>query len=134
MIYPEFNSAYLKEANYSYEEPHALDDLWNRLDAFGNEIAFPQKLNENFHLKKEVFFHIVKILMLDGRLRLAKNGSFLLGSIDEQLDKLKNAFPESEESQKEIGGVTTWFFMDECPGGAVWIYKLQDGREHLEWT
>ena len=134
MIYSEYTSAYLEEANYSYKEPHALDDLWNRLDAFGNEIPFPEKLDKNFTLKKEIFFYILRMLMSDGRLRLAKNGQFLVGSIDEQLERFKEAFPKSEESQKEIGGISTWFFMDECPAGAVWVYKLEDGTEHLEWT
>lgn len=134
MIYTEYISAYLEEANYSHEEPHALDDLWNRLDAFGNEIPFPERLDKNFSLKKETFFHIVEILMLHGHLRLAKKGQFLVGSIDKQLESLKEAFPKSEDSQKEIGGISTWFFMDDCPAGAVWVYQLDDGKEYLEWT
>lgn len=134
MIYKDYNSAYLEEANYSHEEPHALSDLWSRLDSFGNEIPFPEKLNKNYLLKKETFFHIIKILMLHNKLRLAKNGQFLTGTIEEQLDKFKAIFPISEESKKGIGGISTWFFMDDCPAGAVWVYQLEDGKEHLEWT
>lgn len=113
---------------------HALDCLWVYLDAFGHKISFPEKLDKNFSLKKEVFFDILKKLMIDDRLRLAKNGYFLTGTIDEQINTFKAAFPPSEESQKEIGGMWNWFFIDECPAGAVWVYKLEDGSEHFEWT
>lgn len=134
MNYPEYAATFEAEANYSFNEPHALDDLWNRLSSFGNQIPYPENLAINFELKKEIFFYILRMLMSDGRLRLAKNGQFLVGSIDEQLEKLKKVFPESEESQKGIGGISTWFFMDQCPAGAVWVYQLEDGKEYLEWT
>ena len=26
-----------------------------------------------------------------------------------------------------------WFFTDDCPAGAVWVYELEDGTEYLEW-
>ena len=134
MKYIGSEKTYQELANFEYENPMALDSLWLGLNALGKEITFAEIVKENFSLKKEIFFHVIRLLMTDGRLRLAKNGVFLTGTVDVQLQKFEAAFPASEESQKDIGGVSTWFFMDECPAGAVWVYQLEDGSEHLEWT
>mgnify|MGYP003905376353 FL=1 len=48
-------------------------------------------------------------LLQDGRLRLAKNGIFLKGSIEEQLALFEKAFPHSEDAMDH--GI--WFFNDE---------------------
>ncbi len=61
-----------------------------------------------------------------GRIKLAKHGKFLEGSVDEQVERFRQAFPKTEEEMED--GI--WFFDESCPGGAVWV--LEDGS--LEWT
>ncbi|MFC3393737.1 DUF596 domain-containing protein [Brenneria rubrifaciens] len=64
-----------------------------------------------------------------GWLKLANHGVFLEGTIKEQIARFKDAFPKTEEEWK-AKHKEVWFFLDECPGGAVWV--LDDG--YLDWT
>lgn len=130
MKYPEYIKLYREHADYAHQEMMALNASWSGLDLLGTQTPFPELLSQNFLLKKEIFFFIVQTLLHDGRLRLAKNGIFLTGSIEEQLALFEKNFPTSEEAIDS--GI--WFFDDECPAGAVWVYQLKDGSEYLEWT
>ncbi|EON9239895.1 TPA: DUF596 domain-containing protein [Escherichia coli] len=78
----------------------------------------PDGLNEPV----TIFEHLLK----EGRIKLAKHGKFLEGSVDEQVERFRRAFPKTEEEMED--GI--WFFDESCPGGAVWV--LEDGS--LEWT
>ncbi|GJL34480.1 hypothetical protein TUM17576_13000 [Enterobacter hormaechei] len=80
----------------------------------------------SFSERRELFFLVLKRLLNDGRIRLAKHGKFLEGSVEEQVERFRRAFPLTE-SEMEDG---IWFFDEACPGGAVWV--LEDGS--LEWT
>jgi hypothetical protein len=112
--------------------------LWSALDygIYTDKLGIEHDFEEeaNFYLKKKFFFDVVTLMLIDGRMRLAKNGQFLQGEIEEQVKLWSDAFPPSEESQADIGGIGTWFFMDECPAGVVLVYQLENGSEHLEWT
>lgn len=75
-----------------------------------------------------VFFSILKCLMSEGVVKLASNGVFLTGDIDEQLNRLKESWPENP-SEDDLDGFGMWF-LAEAPAGIVWINV--DGSE--VWT
>ncbi|AIO39721.1 hypothetical protein DM40_4712 [Burkholderia cenocepacia] len=75
-----------------------------------------------------VFFSILKRLMSDGVVKLARNGVFLTGDVDEQLNRLRNVWPENP-SEDDLDGFGMWF-LTEAPAGIVWINV--DGSE--VWT
>lgn len=74
---------------------------------------------------EEKSFWALTRLLKEGRIKLAKHGKFLEGSVDEQVERFRQAFPKTEEEMED--GI--WFFDESCPG-AVWV--LEDGS--LEWT
>ncbi|KAA1045557.1 DUF596 domain-containing protein [Pseudocitrobacter sp. 73] len=82
--------------------------------------------DDSFDTRKRIFFYVLSRLLTEGRIKLAKNGRFLNGTIQEQIDCFKSAYPDSEEELDD--GIC--FFDDNCPGGAVWI--LEDG--FLVWS
>jgi hypothetical protein len=108
----------------------ALNGLWAILNSLGLDLPYPERVECNFVLKRQLFFNILQKLMRDDKVRLAKNGIFLIGSIEEQIALFEKAFPISEEAMDS--GI--WFFDVECLAGAVWVYQLEDGLEYLEWT
>ena len=112
--------------------------LWCELDCaiYTDSLGTMHDLEDesNFEMKKKLFFDVITLMLIDGRMRLAKKGQFLQGTIEEQVQLWRSSFPLSEQSQDEIGGIGTWFFMDDCPAGIVLVYQLEDGTEHLEWT
>lgn len=80
----------------------------------------------SFSTRREIFFWALERLLKEGRIKLAKHGQFLEGTVDEQVERFRQVFPKTEEEMED--GI--WFFDEECPGGAVWV--LKDGS--LEWT
>ncbi|PHM63330.1 DUF596 domain-containing protein [Xenorhabdus ishibashii] len=76
--------------------------------------------------KQDYFLEFLELLLKNGRIKLAKHGEFLAGTIDEQLTRFRVAFPETEEELYD----GLWFVFEECPGGIVWI--LESGE--LYWT
>lgn len=47
--------------------------------------------------RNSAFFYVLSRLLTEGRIKLAKNGRFLNGTIQEQIDCFKSAYPDSEE-------------------------------------
>jgi hypothetical protein len=80
----------------------------------------------SFEDRKEIFLWALTHLLNDGRIKLAKHGKFLTGSVEEQVEHFRKALPKTE-AEIDDG---LWFFDEHCPGGAVWI--LRNGS--LEWT
>jgi hypothetical protein len=109
------NNSYLKIIDGL--EQMALTNLWL---ATSDSIFydFPKKYSETYQGRIELFFIVLGRLIEEKKLRLAKKGEFLQGTIDEQLALFKNAFPD-EERMKEVE--TYWWFLDDCPAGVVWI-------------
>lgn len=102
-------------------EMQSLDGLW--------AYSIPDAANADefsFESRKTLFFWLLEHLLNDGRIRLAKHGKFLEGSIEEQMERFRQVFPQTEIEMED--GI--WFFDEICPGGAVWV--LSDGS--LEWT
>lgn len=115
-----------------WSELRAFNGLWNCIspelvlssEFTGNEIPFQKR--------KALFFYFVHRLLKEGRLKLAKNGHLLSGSIDDQIKLFYDAFPKTADGMfdKQILMDYYWFFDDSCPAEAVWV--LDDGS--LEWT
>ncbi|MFD1801124.1 DUF596 domain-containing protein [Mixta tenebrionis] len=102
-------------------ELQALDGLW--------AYSIPDnKTPENFTFneRKETFFYLLEKLLQEGRIKLAKDGIFLAGTVKEQLKLFCKHFPKNEVEMND----GTWFFYDSCPGGAVWIFPDRPP----EWT
>lgn len=76
----------------------------------------------------DLFFSLVARLILEGNVRLAYDGLFLAGTIQDQLNLLKDAWPE-EPGEDDLDGFGLWF-ITEAPAGVVWIDS--DGKEF--WT
>jgi hypothetical protein len=79
---------------------------------------------------KEMFLALLSDLMKKGELKLATKGKFLEGTIDEQINLFRQAWPDHyDENVMEYDIDNLWWY--SCaPAGAVWIDK--DGWE--EWT
>lgn len=75
-----------------------------------------------------IFFSLLERFMLEGDIKLAYNGVFLSGSVSDQLNALKAAWPE-EPGEDDLDGFGFWF-LAEAPAGIVWIDS--DGKEF--WT
>ena len=76
----------------------------------------------------ELFYTLMNRLMTEGNVRLAKDGLFLVGTIQDQLDVLKKAWPDKPD-EDDLDGFGLWF-ITEAPAGIVWIDV--DGKEF--WT
>ncbi|MCO6551424.1 MAG: DUF596 domain-containing protein [Gilliamella sp.] len=105
---------------WAYIAPNMLPSL----KFMGDKIPFPER--------KELFFYFVKRLLKEGRLKLAKNGRLLEGSIEDQIKLFYEAFPKTEDEMFDKQKLMDdyWFFDDSCPAEAVWVNE--DGS--LEWT
>ncbi|MDH2924999.1 hypothetical protein EV693_102228 [Nicoletella semolina] len=79
---------------------------------------------------KEMFLAFMKDLMITGELKLARNGNFLEGTIEEQIDLFRNAWPKEYDEnvpEKDIDYMWWWTL---SPAGAVWFWE--DGT--IIWT
>ncbi|MBB6759383.1 DUF596 domain-containing protein, partial [Escherichia coli] len=66
----------------------------------------PPPLNFSFEERKKVFLWVLTRLLKEGRIKLAKHGKFLEGSVEEQVERFRQAFPKTEEEMED--GI--WFF------------------------
>lgn len=105
-------------------EGHSPSSVWY--------VTPPEKYSEEnftFSQRKEFYLSLLKMLMENGCIKLGKHGQFLEGTIEEQINRYRAAFPKTEEEwvrrNEEI-----WFYEEDCPGGIVWIGD--DGSE--DWT
>lgn len=120
----------------------ALDGIWLSISRLGNDLEFYELVDNNFDLKKTIFFYILEKLIRNGDLLLAKseNDEILYDiPISEQLEWFKQSFPKSERHAQELGvvDVGTWLVVydkDFCPLRPVWVYTLKNGEKHLEWA
>ena len=95
-----------------------LDDEHNR--PLPAEIA-------TFSYRRDLFLWGLGRLLFEGKLRLAKNNILLDAPPNALVAQFTAAWPPSEEAaDHEIGvhhgcGMLLWFFMEACPGSAVWV-------------
>ncbi|MEB3754223.1 DUF596 domain-containing protein [Acinetobacter sp. MD2(2019)] len=71
--------------------------------------------------------------MTSDQLKLAKNGDFLIGSVTDQISLFKEKFPP-QYVDKKLTDILIWFYLPECPAGAVWVKYDDNGHEILIWT
>ncbi|AXI83708.1 DUF596 domain-containing protein [Xylella taiwanensis] len=113
---------------------HPLHFLWFGIcDAHG--IDTRKVNNDSFEERKNDFLFLLEKLLDEGKLKLAKKGEFITGTTEELVDLFRKSFPVSDEDV-DMEGAGLWFFMDECPAGAVWVFKGEgeNGEDYYEWT
>jgi len=86
---------------------------------------------ENYNLRKKIFFILLEKLLNEGKIKLAKDGLFLEGEIEQQLRELESSWPPypSEDEDDDLDEFGMWFFV-KAPAGIVWI--TSEGEEI--WT
>lgn len=88
------------------------------------EYGFPANYTKSYQSRIDLFCTILEWLLSEGKMRLANHGIFLEGTPAQQADKFRNAFPKSEDEMNEKEAYL--WFLDECPGGAVWYTDVDD--------
>ncbi|ATF75041.1 DUF596 domain-containing protein [Pasteurella multocida] len=79
---------------------------------------------------KEMFLELMADLMKTGELKLATKGKFLEGSIEEQIDVFRQAWPDHYDDKELEYDIDNIWWHVYAPAGAVWIWE--DGYE--DWT
>ncbi|MGA0569789.1 DUF596 domain-containing protein [Variovorax sp. VNK109] len=72
-----------------------------------------------FEEHRDVFLWAFERLLREGRIKLHKNGVFLEGSIEEQVEAFRRAWPASEAASG-YEDFYWWFFDENCPAGVAW--------------
>ena len=72
-----------------------------------------------FEQQTEAFFSMLKMLMMDGKLKLASQGVLADGDIDAQLGALRRAWPAVRD-QADLDEYGFWLLSD-APYGLVWM-------------
>ena len=111
------------EKIFQHLEFKALDELW-AVTLFPSEFDFPKKYSTLYMGRIELFCQVLKWLLFNMKMRLANHGIFLEGTPQEQVNIFKKSFPKTEEEMLEKEHY--WWYLDECPGGAVWYTDIDD--------
>lgn len=103
----------------------SLGALWQHLEVECRTIP------DNSSLRKAIFFALLRQQLKGGQIRLAGNGHFLTGSVEEQLQRLADAWPspDSDDESDDVDDTGLWF-LAKAPAGLVWI--TPEGQE--VWT
>ncbi|WP_218278094.1 DUF596 domain-containing protein [Pseudomonas sp. OV226] len=100
----------------------SMGSIWQHL---GVELSSLKISDEE---RAEIFLEILRRLMLGGNLKLALNGEYLSGSVNEQIEIIKLAWPICPE-EDDLDGFGFWF-LTTAPAGVVWL--TPEGQE--VWT
>ncbi|MDH2925007.1 hypothetical protein EV693_102235 [Nicoletella semolina] len=79
---------------------------------------------------KEMFLEFMGDLIRIGELKLADYGKFLEGTIEEQIDLFRQAWPKEYDDNDPEKDIDHLWWLIGAPAGAVWIWE--DGYE--DWT
>jgi len=79
---------------------------------------YPFSYDDSYQNSIDAFLECLFTFLNEGKLRLAKKGKFLEGTIEEQIELFRKSFPD-EERMKEVESY--WWYLDDCPAGVVWI-------------
>lgn len=103
----------------------SLGAIWQHLDIECRTIP------DNGELRKALFFVVLQQLFNTGQIRLACNGAFLAGTLEEQLQHLNDVWPQpgSDDELDDLDETGLWF-LAKAPAGLVWI--TPEGQE--VWT
>lgn len=88
------------------------------------------KFKGDLELAKQGFFYLAAKFMDEGILKLARDGKFLSGTTEEQLDQFREAWPKDCDENVEEKDIDNLWWLLFAPAGAVWIYS--DGFQ--AWT
>lgn len=104
-------------------EGMSLASAWSSTDF--PSLTFPERI--------EVFCALLHRMLESGQFKLKKDGEYLTGSPEEQVQLFREAFPETDYPYPDFPDcdVSYWFFDDNCPGQAVWRGEYPDGT--VEW-
>ncbi|WP_369878871.1 DUF596 domain-containing protein [Erwinia sp. B116] len=89
------------------------------------------ELPDNYLFRKHAFFVLLTALLSTGKIKLAAEGVFLPGSVEQQITLIQQAWPPypSVDEDDELDHVGMWF-LAKSPAGVVWL--TPDGTEI--WT
>lgn len=109
---------------------HPFHFLWFAIAAeYG--VSASQDDPSSFVSRRKDFLDLLRRLLQEGKLRLAKDGVFLTGSVDEQAAKFEASFPTSD-ADVDLGGAGTWFLLMSVPRE---LFGLREApREKRSWS
>ncbi|XWY19235.1 DUF596 domain-containing protein [Bisgaard Taxon 45] len=76
---------------------------------------------------KEMFLELIADLVKKGELKLANCGKPLEGSIEEQIDLFRQAWPDHYDDNEIEYDIDTSWWISYAPAGAVWVWD--EGEE-----
>ncbi|RAN42719.1 hypothetical protein RB25_25325 [Herbaspirillum rubrisubalbicans] len=94
----------------------ALDAVW----------LYLEDDSQSYEERKEKFLWMLKKMVDERLITLAKDGILIRDSIEDVLDQFRMAFPAYDGDLNN--GI--WFFTPSCPCGIGWL--LQDGS--IDWA
>lgn len=103
----------------------SMGTIWQHVSVECNEFS------DNYFFRKEVFFSILIRLLNDKKIKLAKDGIFLSGTIEQQIQVIQAAWPPypCKDENDDLDEFGMWFLV-KAPAGIVWLSP--DGKEL--WT
>lgn len=103
----------------------SLGTLWQHISVECADVP------DNYSFRKEVFFVILNRLLNEKKIKLAENGVFVSGTVEQQIQLLQAAWPlsPSEDEDDDLDEYGMWFLV-KAPAGIVWL--TPDGKEL--WT
>lgn len=103
----------------------SMGTIWQHISVECNESP------DNYPFRKEVFFSILIRLLNNKKIKLAKDGVFLPGTIEQQIQLIQAAWPPypCKDEDDDLDEFGMWFLV-KAPAGVVWISP--DGKEL--WT
>ncbi|MFT4021885.1 MAG: DUF596 domain-containing protein [Acinetobacter sp.] len=117
---------------------HDFGWLWTSLDFFEDLMLINTSTEDSFNIRKELFFNIIKYLMMKNELKIANKSKLSDQYLSENYVDLYHIFPKSEEEANKctrIGGVNIWLILEEyCPFWPVWVDIDETGNEKLWWA
>ncbi|ROR80448.1 hypothetical protein SAMN06295974_2388 [Plantibacter flavus] len=105
-----------------------LDSVWLYFDQPLGYPFLPHAL-DTFVERREGFLWTLKRLLEHGHIRLLwwTDKSLVTGTPEEQVDIIRQAFPEDDEGMEE----GLWFYPVGCPVGVIWQWP---GRNPIPFT
>ncbi len=85
-------------------------------------------LTEDLNNAKEIFLYVISVLLNQGKVRLADNGIFLTGTLEDQIQTFRDKWPSWDKFDADMFYITKPYQKDGktmadfwIPGGLVWI-------------
>ncbi|ROR80446.1 hypothetical protein SAMN06295974_2390 [Plantibacter flavus] len=105
-----------------------LDSVWDNFDTPGGTKPILHNL-QTFVERRDGFLWTLERLLEHGHIRLLwwTDKSSVTGTPEEQVDIIRQAFPEDDEGMED----GRWFFYDESQVGVIWQWP---GRNPIPFT